>query len=215
MPEKININIIKRMYDKREFLIMVFTNLLAQLGITYYVMNKTNNPNIKTFPLFVAQILIILVFVFVPMPRIMKIALFALFSYIFGLMLSVYKKVFNPVVIDTAVQGAMSIFGVMLATGVALTAGGINLGYKFGAILFWALLLLIIFRLVFVLGAQMTGAHKLLSFIGIVLFAMYVVYDTNTILQRNYNGDFISASMDYYLDIVNLYSSLLGSGSNN
>ena len=215
MPEKININIIKRMYDKREFLIMVFTNLLAQLGITYYVMNKTNNPNIKTFPLFVAQILIILVFVFVPMPRIMKIALFALFSYIFGLMLSVYKKVFNPVVIDTAVQGAMSIFGVMLATGVALTAGGINLGYKFGAILFWALLLLIIFRLVFVLGAQMTGAHKLLSFIGIILFAMYVVYDTNTILQRNYNGDFISASMDYYLDIVNLYSSLLGSGSNN
>ena len=81
MPEKVNI--IKRMYDKREFLIMVFTNLLAQLGITYYVMNKTNNPNIKTFPLFVAQILIILVFVFVPMPRIMKIALFALFSYIF------------------------------------------------------------------------------------------------------------------------------------
>ena len=213
MPEKVNI--IKRMYDKREFLIMVFTNLLAQLGITYYVMNKTNNPDIKTFPLFVAQIVIILVFVFVPMPRIMKIALFALFSYIFGLMLSVYKKVFNPAVIDTAVQGAMSIFGVMLATGVALTAGGINLGYKFGAMLFWTLLLLIIFRLVFVLGTQMTGAHKLLSFIGILLFAMYVVYDTNTILQRNYNGDFISASMDYYLDIVNLYSSLLGSGSNN
>lgn len=213
MPEKFNINIMKRMYDKREFLIMVFTNLLAQLGITYYVMNKTNNPNIKMWTLFIAQILIILVFVFVPMPRIMKIALFALFSYTFGLMLSVYKKVFNPVVIDTAVQGVMSIFGVMLATGVALTAGGINLGYKFGAMLFWALLLLIIFRLVFVLGAQMTGAHKLLSFIGIILFAIYVVYDTNTILQRNYNGDFISASMDYYLDILNLYSSLLGSNN--
>ena len=213
MPEKFNINIMKRMYDKREFLIMVFTNLLAQLGITYYVMNKTNNPNIKMWPLFIAQILIILVFVFVPMPRIMNIALFALFSYTFGLMLSVYKKLFNPVVIDTAVQGVMSIFGVMLATGVALTAGGINLGYKFGAMLFWALLLLIIFRLVFVLGAQMTGAHKLLSFIGIILFAIYVVYDTNTILQRNYNGDFISASMDYYLDILNLYSSLLGSNN--
>lgn len=208
------INIVKRMYEKRGFLIMVFSNLLAQLGITYYVMNKTNNPDIKTFPLFMAQILIILVFVFVPMPRIMKFALFAFFSYIFGLMLSVYKRKYNSAVIDTAVQGAMSVFGVMLAAGVALTAGGINLGYKFGSILFWSLLLLIIFRLVFVLGLGMSQAHKILSFIGILLFAVYVVYDTNKILQRNYYGDFFSASMDYYLDIINLFSNTLSFNNN-
>ena len=27
-------NIVKRMYEKREFLVLVFSNLLAQLGIT-------------------------------------------------------------------------------------------------------------------------------------------------------------------------------------
>lgn len=207
------VNIVKRMYEKRELLVLVFTNLLAQLGITYYVMNKTNNPEIKIFPLFIAQIMIILVFVFVPMPEFMKFALFCLFSYSFGLMLSGAKNIYNPITINTAIQGAMSVFGVMLATGVVLTAGGITFGYKFGSILFWSLLLLIILRLIFVLGAQMSQAHKVLSFVGIILFALYIIYDTNVILQRNYNGGFISASMDYYLDILNLYSSILGSNN--
>ena len=205
------VDIVKRMYEKRNFLVLVFTNLLAQLGITYYIMNNTNNLDISIIPLFLAQILIIIIIVAVPMPEFMKFALFCLFSYTFGLMLSRYKNKIDPLTINTAIQGAMSVFGVMLATGVALSAGGIHLGAKFGSFLFWSLLLLIIFRLIFVLGAKMSQAHKVLSFIGIMLFSLYVVYDTNIILQRNYNGGFISASMDYYLDIVNLFSSILGS----
>ena len=214
MPIAKQVDIVKRMYEKRNFLVLVFTNLLAQLGITYYIMNKTNNPDISILPLFLAQILIILVIVFAPIPEFMKFMMFCLFSYTFGLMLSKYKQKYNSTTIDTAVQGAMSVFGVMLATGVVLTAGGINLGYKFGVFLFWALLLLIIGRLVFVLGAKMSQANKIFSFIGILLFSMYVVYDTNVILQRNYNGGFIMASMDYYLDILNLFSNILGSNNN-
>jgi FtsH-binding integral membrane protein len=206
-------DIVKRMYEKRKFLILVFTNLLAQLGITYYVMNKTNNPDISVIPLFLAQIAIIFIIILVPMPEFMRFALFCLFSYTFGLVLSRYKKKYSADTINTAVQGAMSVFGVMLATGVALSAGGIHLGAKFGAFLFWALLFLIIFRLIFVLGAHMSQAHKILSFVGIMLFALYVVYDTNIILQRNYNGGFIRASIDYYLDVINLFSNILGSNN--
>ena len=207
------VDIVKRMYEKRTFLILVFTNLLAQLGITYYVMNKTNNPNISIIPLFLAQIAIIFIIILVPMPEFMRFALFCLFSYTFGLALSRYKEKYSANIINTAVQGAMSIFGLMLATGVALSAGGIHLGAKFGSFLFWALLFLIIFRLIFVLGANMNQAHKILSFIGLILFSMYVVYDTNIILQRNYNGGFIRASMDYYLDIINLFSNMLGTNN--
>lgn len=206
-------DIVKRMYEKRNFLILVFTNLLAQLGITYYVMNKTNNPNISIIPLFLAQIAIIFIIILVPMPEFMRFALFCLFSYTFGLALSRYKQKYSADTINTAVQGAMSIFGLMLATGVALSAGGIHLGAKFGSVLFWVLLFLIIFRLIFVLGAHMSQAHKILSFIGLILFSMYVVYDTNIILQRNYNGGFIRASMDYYLDIINLFSNMLGTNN--
>jgi FtsH-binding integral membrane protein len=207
-------NLIKLMYEKKEFLILVFANLIAQLGITYYVMERTNNINISIWPLFAAQLIIIFVMALVPMPDFVKFLLFCFFSYTFGLMLSVLKKKYNSDMINVAIQGAMTVFALMLAAGVALFAGGINLGYKFGAILFWSLLALIVARLVFVLGAKMNQAHKILSFIGIILFAVYVLYDTNKILQRDYYGDFITASMDYYLDIINLFTSFLGSNDN-
>jgi len=207
-------NLIKSMYEKKEFLILVFANLIAQLGITYYVMERTNNINISIWPLFAAQLIIIFVMALVPMPDFVKFLLFCFVSYTFGLMLSVLKKKYNSDMINVAIQGAMTVFALMLASGVALFAGGINLGYKFGAILFWSLLALIVARLVFVLGAKMNQAHKILSFIGIILFAVYVLYDTNKILQRDYYGDFITASMDYYLDIINLFTSFLGSNDN-
>ena len=40
-------NLIKLMYEKKEFLILVFANLIAQLGITYYVMERTNKLDIS------------------------------------------------------------------------------------------------------------------------------------------------------------------------
>ena len=207
-------NLIKLMYEKKEFLILVFANLIVQLGITYYIMEKTNNPNIKFWPLAIAQLIIIVVLIAVPMPEYIKFLIFCVFSYIFGILLSGIKNKYSSDMINIAIQGSLAVFGVMMAAGAALIAGGINLGYKFGAMLFWALLLLIIAQLVFVLGVKMNLAHKILSFLGIILFAVYVLYDTNQILQRNYYGDFITASMDYYLDILNLFTNILGSGDN-
>ena len=39
--------------------------------------------------------------------------------------------------------------------------------------------------------------------------SLFIIYDTNIILQRNYEGDFITASIDYYLDILNIFISLI------
>jgi FtsH-binding integral membrane protein len=207
-------NLIKLMYEKKEFLILVFANLIAQLGITYFVMERTNKIDISIWPLFAAQIIIIFVMAFAPIPEFIKFLLFCFFSYTFGLMLSLLKNKYTSDMINIAIQGSLTVFVFMLATGVALFAGGINLGYKFGSILFWSLLALIVARLVFVLGAKMSQAHKILSFIGIILFAIYIVYDTNKILQRDYYGDVITASMDYYLDIINLFTNFLESNNN-
>jgi FtsH-binding integral membrane protein len=204
-------NLLQLMFDKKEFLILVFSNLIAQLGITYYIMERTNKLNISIWHLFAAELIIIFVITLVPMPEFVKFLLFCLFSYIFGLMLSGLKNKYSADLINIAIQGALSVFGIMLAVGVALLLGGINLGYKFGTFLFWALLALIVARLVLILGANMNQTNKILSFVGIILFAMYVIYDTNTILQRNYSGDFVTASMDYYLDIINLFTNFLGS----
>ena len=205
-------NVMQLMYEKKEFLILVFANLIAQLGITYYVMERTTNIKVSSTPLFIAQLIILFVMILVPMPEFIKFLLFCLFSYTWGLALSKLKKEYNSDMINVAIQGALTVFAVFVVAGITLIAGGINLGYKFGAILFWSLLALIVARLIFIL--DMNQAHKILSFIGIILFAMYVMYDTNIILQRNYYGDFITASMDYYLDILNLFTSFLGFSNN-
>lgn len=207
-------NLIKLMYEKSNFLILVYANLIVQLGITYYIMEKTNKNNINIWALFAAQLILIFIIILIPMPEFIKFLLFCLFSYIFGLMLSNLKKKYSTTMINTAIQGALAVFAVMLVSGVALLAGGINLGYQFGSILFWALLGLIVARLVFVNGMNLSFFNKILSFIGIILFAIYVLYDTNTILQRNYGWDFITASLDYYLDILNLFTNILDFSNN-
>lgn len=143
------------------------------------------------------------------MPTFIKTLLFCLFSYLSGIMLSGLKNRYNPELIKTALQGTLSVFGVMLVAGITLLAGGIKLGRKFGAVLFFALLLLVISRLIFSFTNKLDTTNKTFSFIGILLFAVYILYDTNIILQRNYFGDFITASLDYYLDIINLFTNML------
>ena len=202
-------------YQKKEFLILIFANLIAQLGITYYVMNKSDNPDLGFWPLFGMHIIIIFVLALVPMHPIFKFLVFGIFSWSFGVMMSHLKERYDPQIIEIAILGALSIFGVMLAGGIALVGFGIYLGYQFGAFLFWALLALIIAKLINMLGPQLSAAKKVLAYIGLALFSLFVVYDTNQILSREYRGDFITASMDYYLDILNLFSNLLSSNDNN
>ena len=201
-------------FKKKEFLILVFANLIAQLGITYYVMQKTNNSTVGFWSLFIAQIIIIFVLGLVPMPPIIKFLVFSVFSYTFGLSLSHLKEKYDAKMIDIAIQGSLSIFGVMLASGIVLVGFGKYLGYRFGAFLFWALLALIIAQLVLVLGQGLSTAKKVLSYVGLALFSLFVVYDTNQILSRDYSGDFITASLDYYLDILNLFTNILNINDN-
>ncbi len=201
-------------YKKKEFLILVFANLIAQLGITYYVMNKTDNPEISFWPLFVIQIIIIYVLILVPLHPILKFIIFAIFSYTFGLLMTHLKTRYDPVLLDIALKGALSIFGFMLTVGVVLVGGGIHLGYQFGSFLFWALLALIIAKIVNMLGPQLSIVKKGLSYVGLGLFSLFIIWDTNNILSRDYKGDFITASMDYYLDIINLFTNLLGASDN-
>lgn len=189
------------------FLLKVFANLIVQLGITYWVFLHASDAFVAKYkwPLIFAPFILIIIMVFIPMPKFVKLFLFSIFSATFGLLLSVNKSKFSPATIDIAIKGALAIFGVMFAIGLALFTSGIYLSKKVGLILFWGLIVLILAQLVSKLASSST--NKYLSFAGLLLFAAYVLYDTNKILRRN--KDFIDSSMDYYLDILNLFSDLL------
>ena len=203
-------NLLNLVNMKKVFLLQVFSNLIVQLGITYFVMQRTTKVKTNKYLLWLGAF-VILAIILVPMHPVLKFILFSAFSAIFGLILSSLKSTVSSEAINMAIMGALSVFAAMIGTTVALIVGGFKLGYKFGAFLFWALLALIIARLMVLFGgaAGTSQINMSLSVIGIILFALYIVFDTYTILQRDYAGDFITASMDYYLDIINLFTNMV------
>lgn len=209
--------------DKIQFLIYVFANLIAQLGITYYVMmnyaagieasgkdgNTSGQSNLTLFILFLIQIGIIMILSLVPMPSWLKFIIFSIFSAIFGFMLSLTRSMVDPNIIKTALVGTIGVFASMFLLGLALLMFGIRLGFKTSMFLFSCLILLIVVEVVLSFMSKYSAYVKGLSIVSLVLFSLYIVFDTNYILSRDYYGDFITASMDYYLDIVNVFLSLV------
>lgn len=208
------VKLISLLKEKKELMILTFANLITQLGITYYVMNNTNvtdndKTNMKHFMLIIVEFIIIYALVVIPMPSWLKLILFSAFSYIWGILLASFKlKINDDNLINMAMLGSIGVFFTMFLTGSFLLASGVALGFNTGLILFFSLLALIIAQ-IFSLFHKSTMLTKSLAAIGIVIFSGYIIYDTNTILQRNYYGNFIQASLDYYLDILNIFTKLV------
>ena len=204
--------------SKKEFFIMIFANLIVQIGITYYVMEKTNigpdnkDTKNKINMLTIVQIVLVLVLGFAPMPMWLKFIIFCVFSAVWGYIFSSVRPIVGEDNVKMAMTGAISIFALMFAFGVGLILSGIRLGYKFGLMLFYSLLILLLFRIMQIFIPTSSLTKKILVIFSLLLFSVYVVYDTNSILQRNYYGDFITASLDYYLDILNIFANLLSFG---
>jgi FtsH-binding integral membrane protein len=204
-------NVFQLILQKKEFLVLVFLNLLLQLGITYKTAEYTTDKEKYNFWLLVIATFVIITVLQFPIHPIIKFLLFSLFSYIFGLLLSVVKEKHNEREIRIAIENTLAVFASMFITAVALLIGGVKLGYKFGMFLFFSLLGLIIFRIVQLFSGF--NYNSFLNIFGIILFSLYILYHTNTILQKDYQGDFINASMSYYLDVLNLFQNLLNSES--
>jgi len=207
----------KLIYEKKSFFALILITLVIQLYITYYVSEnfdiekdedpKTFNP--KLIAAYITAFILILILALITMPPQLKFILFSLFSCAFGIILGYRKSLYDPNTIKTAYIGTISIFVSMFAFGVALIASNIRLGYMFGLTLFFALLFLLIISIVQFFIIQSSFLYKILVICSLMLFSVYIVYDTNSILQRDYGGDFISASLAYYLDIINIFSNLL------
>jgi FtsH-binding integral membrane protein len=207
----------KLIYEKKSFFALILITLVIQLYITYYVSEnfdiekdedtKTFNP--KLIAAYITAFILILILALITMPPELKFILFSLFSCAFGIILGYRKSLYDPNTIKTAYIGTISIFVSMFTFGVALIASNIRLGYMFGLTLFFALLFLLIISIVQFFIIQSSFLYKILVICSLMLFSVYIVYDTNSILQRDYGGDFISASLAYYLDIINIFSNLL------
>jgi FtsH-binding integral membrane protein len=207
----------KLISEKKGFFALILATLISQLSITYYVSENVKIDeedgkkkfDMKIIGAYIATFIIILILGFITMPSWLKFILFSLFSMAFGVILGYRKSGVDPGIVKSALVGTASIFVTMFAFGLALIASGIKLGLRFGLGLFFALLFLVIVTIVQFFIAKSSLLKKILVIGSLMVFSLYIMYDTNNILQRNYYGDFITASLDYYLDIINIFSGLV------
>ena len=199
--------------DKKIFLLKIFSNLIFQILVTFVVAFKVNTDIIDNNVTFILLLLSLFAIVFllsvVPMHPFLKFILFTLFSAISGILFSKVKEYTSKDIIRTSILGVLGIFVSMFLFGLLLIIFGIHLGHKFGLILLYALLILIICTIVSFFMNKFNIYHKILVILGLVIFSIYIIYDTNQILQRTYNEDYITASLDYYLDIINIFNNLV------
>lgn len=201
--------------EKSSFLASVFATLILQLAIVFAVIKSVQDHDTVLqntmrfiYLLFILQLAIVLVLVLVPMHAVWKLILFSMFSILTALTLNVVVNFTSPEIVQTAIIGTIVIFVLFAFLGVVLSGFGIDLGWL-GLVLFFGLLGLILANLTSLFMREYTLLHRALAFIGILVFAAYIVYDTNQILQRDYHGDFVTAAFDYYLDIINVFLNII------
>lgn len=201
--------------EKSSFLASVFVTLIVQLAIVFAVIKSVQDQDVVLettmrfiYILFIVQLVIVLVLVFVPMHAVWKLVLFSMFSILTALTLNVVVKFTSAEIVQTAIMGTIVVFVLFAALGAVLSGFGIDLGWL-GLFLFFGLLGLIVANLTSLFMREYTILHRVLALIGILVFAAYIVYDTNQILQRDYHGDFVTAAFDYYLDVINVFLNII------
>jgi FtsH-binding integral membrane protein len=214
-------NTLKLIQEKKTFLIMIFANLIVQLGITYSmvvntqaeVLEKKFNFHRYSFIGFIPALVLIVIMNF-PMPSWLRFIFFSMFSAYMGFLLNFWKKIYGLEMIKAVIFAVFGIFISLIVFAVGLLTFGIQISNRFGIVLLFALLLLIISRIIFMYAGTYTTYSKTFAVLGVGIFAIYILYDTHQILQRNYYGDFVTASLDYYLDFINIMGSLLSYNDN-
>lgn len=208
-------SLINLLIEKKNFLFKVFGLLILQLFITYIIAFNINTLTIlnkgSTILFAILSIAIILIIGLVPMPIYFKLILFTLFSIIMGLLLSSIKYIVPKDIIQTALIGTISIFILMILLSLLLYGMGIELGEKVGVILFIILFISIISIIVFRLMNKYEQYKKYIAIFLLVIFGIYIIYDTHRILSdsKYYNSDYVTAAIDYYLDVINIFINLI------
>jgi len=142
-----------------------------------------------------------------------RLLLFTLFSVLQGLFLGFSLRYIHANTIMSALLFTVLLFFMMLIFGFILVYFQVDLSWL-GIILFFFLLGLITLRIVSLFSPYSRGRDKILTTFALLLFSVYIIYDTNTILLRydsiKYERDCVLGALDYYMDILNIFVNSIG-----
>jgi len=217
-------NFSKLVHQKKNLLKCIFTTLLCQLIATslvftiIYKSNMTKKQSNKlsllySFLFLFLGIISIFFMTSVQMTFTQRLLLFTLFSVLQGLFLGFSLRHIHANTIMSALLFTVILFSMMLIFGFILVYFQVDLSWL-GIILFFFLLGLITLRIVSFFSPYSKGRDKILTTFALLLFSVYIIYDTNTILLRydsiKYERDCVLGALDYYMDILNIFVNSIG-----
>lgn len=208
----------KLLVKKSSLLKCIFTTLIFQILVTslvfshiYYNSDKYSH-YLKAHP-FISFVLLLVLCIGLISAMIsanisfpMRFILFMLFSVVQGFILGVAMEYVSKDIIMSALVSTITIFVIFLTIGFFIVYMGIDIGWM-GIYLFYGLLSLIIINIVSIFIKPNEGKYKYSVIIGLILFSIFIFYDTNKILIKysNVDVDCIRGALDYYLDITNIF----------
>lgn len=210
----------KLLKKKQDLLKCVFSSLIFQLGLTAFIVfylqeNSTILNTIKSNYLYsIALFLIGLFIIFIlssdKLSFNTKFMFFMFFGIIQGILLGSFKQYFPEDVVKSALISTITIFIMFLCIGFTIVYFNYDITWM-GIYLLLALLALLVYRISLIFIPVEYNLKKIMFVISILLFSIFIIYDTNVLLLKGKNKDCISFAMDYYLDILNIFSSFLNS----
>ncbi len=144
-----------------------------------------------------------------------KQLLFGLFSILIGLLLSSTIHMINDEeIVNAAIYSTLINFVLMFAIGMIIVYFGYDLNWL-GVVLSVGLLALITIQFIGMITKRSNSFYRNISYISVIIFSLYIMYDTNRILLKYQNNseNCINGALDYYLDIFNLFTNYLNINS--
>lgn len=189
---------------KINFMSQVFANLIFQSFLAYssakmVIENQQMSRQVmeNSLLLYVSFIALILVLSFMRLGTPFKFIIFSVISVLVGALMSSLRT-FDDEALKEALAATIGIFVVMFMAGVVSTQFNIDMVPV--ALGLFALYLLTLFVSFFKRGS---------SRVFVPIFALFILVETNLMLRKNYQGDFVNGSLTYFSDIINLFTNLL------
>lgn len=194
-------------FIKTTYKILAGTLVLATLGCFVGLMNVAAVVQYKWL-LFIVEIALIFGLNFVRNTPGVNIIVLSAFAFISGLtivpLLAFVMSTQGLGVVGQALAMTAIIFGVMSFYALK-TKSDLN---NIGKILFWTVIVMIVFALLNAFIFQNTWLQFGIACVGVIVFSIYIAYDTQNIVRGNYDSP-VMAAASLYLDILNVFISLL------
>ncbi len=189
---------------QKAYLILTVQILITALVVMYFRTHDTVRKRLNKYILGVVILSFVLIFaIHYAKTPLAKFALFSLFSVCIGSFCLASSSKVKDTLVASSLKATAGLYFTMTLVGLVCYKYGIDLS-RLQFVLFFGLIGLILAMLF----APRT-AHRTVFTIGIVIFALYLSYDTWNLVS-NTGSDPTSDALSLYLSLINTFQQVLG-----